>query len=177
MTVVVGVGPGIAGAIAFIDASDGSVRVFDLPIIKRKKNYKDARTKTRIDAPALLEICSPFNIHAAWIEQVYASPQMGVVSAFTFGENFGAAQAVLSLVAAQVHPVEPNVWKSRMRVPADKEKSVVRACQLFEDGRAAFTGPKGGLKDGRAEACLIAFYGCLSAQIIPTSKLRIADNA
>jgi len=52
------------------------------------------------------------NIEKVYIEKVHSSPQMGVKSAFTFGDNFGAWNEFIrgSLVANKVL-VPPQVWQ------------------------------------------------------------------
>lgn len=50
-------------------------------------------------------------------------------------------------------------WRKVFGLTGDKSASVKRAGELFPLLEAELTGPRGGLRDGRAEALLIAEYG------------------
>uniref|UniRef100_A0AB74UHB5 Uncharacterized protein n=1 Tax=Caulobacter phage BL57 TaxID=3348355 RepID=A0AB74UHB5_9VIRU len=55
--------------------------------------------------------------------------------------------------------IKPQDWKRVTQTPADKSRAFARALQLFPRASGIFLGPRGGKKDGRAEAALLAFYG------------------
>ena len=173
MTTIVGIDPGISGAVALLDTDGWFIHVYDMPIKTMQKAGKNSRMKNRVDALVLFETLAFRDIQAGYIEQVFSSPQMGVVSAFTFGENMGACEAILQVVADEVIPVLPAMWKKALGCTKDKKKTVDRACKLFQCEPDAFQGPQGGLKDGRAEAALIAFYGTLHQNIKPPKQIKV----
>lgn len=68
------------------------------------------------------------------IEKVRSSPQMGVVSAFTFGWQSGFASAIMCAARPEVprYEVVPQEWKAAFNlILADKTKSVDKAKSLI----------------------------------------------
>lgn len=146
---VIGIDPGVSGAVAFYNGTDMAVR--DLPAVKAAK-------ATSLDVTALARMLDGINETCAhvFIERVSAMPKQGVASSFNFGRSFGELHG---LVAAQFVPVTlvpPQTWKKVLGVPREKDGARLRASQLLP--RASDQWP---LKkhDGRAEAALIALYG------------------
>ena len=87
-------------------------------------------------------------------------PGEGVSSAFKFGVVFGGLRAITAAKGVPITLVNPSVWMKGMGVGrGSKEASVIRASELFPTYAAEFRGPRGGIKDGVAEAALIAKYG------------------
>lgn len=81
-------------------------------------------------------------------------------TAKTLGRCEGAITMALHILQVQHELRTPGSWKKTMRAPADKKLAVNRADELFPHDRALFIGKLGGKLDGRAEAALIALYGC-----------------
>lgn len=159
---VIGVDPGKTGAIAAISLDGAKVRVWDVPTMQLMKSTKKA---TIINLPLLnatLDEC--LSLHdpestVAYVEWVGASPQMGVSSAFSFGEGFGALRMGFTAHGVRVVLVAPHVWKKAMRLKVSeggKDASRAKACEMFVRDASLFSR---GLDDGRAEAALIARYG------------------
>ena len=88
--------PGVSGGFAF-NHNDG-LRVW--------KYKSDADTIERIKL-----LNTTFTIHNAILEKVHSSPQMGVRSAFTFGENFGLWRGLLETLSIPVRLVPPQEWQ------------------------------------------------------------------
>lgn len=149
-----GIDPGLTGAIAFWRPSDNDLHIFDMPTTTRTIG---GSKKERIDVAALGNLFDDWRsrILGAVIEDVSASPQMGVSSAFNFGESAGIAKMA---VAANIIPmalVKPAKWKGDLRLNSDKNRSREVATQITN--RADLFARK--KDDGRAEAYLLAFYG------------------
>lgn len=53
----------------------------------------------------------------ALVESVKSSPQMGVVSAFSFGENYGFLRGVLLGAKVPVELALPSQWQAPLRLP------------------------------------------------------------
>jgi crossover junction endodeoxyribonuclease RuvC len=158
---VIGIDPGIDGAIARFDAQ-GALVTYPFPTLKARSG--DKRT---IDLAGLVSLVDqlrtpllfgPARI-VVYLESVNASPQQGVVSAFTFGRGFGQVEALLAAARLPVNLVKPDIWKRALSVPAAKEGAVARASSLLPQYAHLWRGPRGGTLDGIAEASLIAFYG------------------
>lgn len=161
--VVIGIDPGFSGALAAV--------VFRGAEKPRVFMYRDMPLANQLDGRALVD---PIAV-AAWIrgvqayaasttpgaqvrcaiEKVSASPQMGVVSAFRFGQGYGAVSAVAATSGLLMHHVAPSVWKPAMGLSSDKGLSLALARQTFSAPADAFRLAK---HDGRAEASLLAAF-------------------
>lgn len=150
--VIGGIDPGLKGALAFLDTTAGIVRIYDMPTI-------DIKNKTVPNSRKIAQICIEHEPAFVYVEDVYTSPQMGVVSAGNFMYGKAAIEAALSITGIATIWVHPSMWKKKMKLPADKKKTVERASVLFESDTSLFTGPRGGMLDGRAEAACLSLYG------------------
>lgn len=163
MSRVVGVDPGIGGAIALIDTDAWTLSVIDMPQEVGKVGRKGV--SPTLTAQAMSDADADY----VFVEDVWSSPQAGVASSFSFGRSLGivlgaaAAKASLSLV-------KPTVWKSGLQVPRDKNQARARAMALFPAAAKLFSRAK---DDGRAEAALIAFYGLLTLRLTPPRPLTL----
>ena len=88
----------------------------------------------------------------AYIEQVHSSPQMGVTSAFTFGNGFGHLEMALTAAGIPFERIRPQVWQKALGclTKGDKNVSKRRAQELF---------PQMKVTHSTADALLIAEYG------------------
>ena len=87
----------------------------------------------------------------AVIEFVRATPQMGVVSAFTFGCNYSQVRSFLVAGAVPFVEVTPQKWQGTLgcRTKGDKNVSKAKAQELF---------PSVKITHGNADALLLAWY-------------------
>ena len=87
-----------------------------------------------------------------WLEHVHSSPQMGVVSAFTFGRGYGQLEGVLQGLLLPYERVTPGKWQRAMGCLSKGDKNVTkrRAQELF---------PQVKVTHAIADALLIAEYG------------------
>lgn len=149
-TCILGIDPGLSGALALYDLSSGSLEIEDVPTFKVGKRL--------IDKYALARIVDNWSsrIHTVWLEQVGVRPGEGIVGAFTFGRGYGLLEGVCAANLLPIVDVTPAAWKRALQVPADKDAARMRASALMP--REAHQWP---LKkhDGRAEAALIALHG------------------
>ena len=148
LMVILGIDPGLSGALAFITPSGFSV--FDIPTLKARARGREvnwSEIARHLDAAG--------HIDHAVIELVGAMPGQGVSSMFKFGYVCGGLRG---LVAAHFIPltlVSPRQWKKDMAVPAEKDGARARASELYPN--TPFFDRK---KDhNRAEAVLIALWG------------------
>jgi Holliday junction resolvasome RuvABC endonuclease subunit len=115
-----GIDPGVTGGMVCLEA-DGTVRAaVTMP-------------PTEHDVYAtLLELLEDEEAHAV-LERVWSSPQMGVVSAFTFGRGYGALRMALTAAAVPFDEVTPPTWQTAMgcRSKGDKNLTKRRAQALF----------------------------------------------
>lgn len=89
---------------------------------------------------------------AATMEYVRSSPQMGVVSAFSFGRGYGQLEGILAALSIGFDTVVPSVWQAalRCRSAGDKNVTKARAQELF---------PALTITHRIADALLIAEFG------------------
>ena len=150
---ILGIDPGLSGALALYDINTGKVETKPFPTLSA-----GTKSKRVIDEVALARIIDNVSEHIkfAVIEKVHAMPGQGVTSMFNFGVTYGIIKGIISANFIPVEYVTPQVWKKTLRVPAAKEGSRLRATELFPEYSVQWNLAKW---DGRAEAAMIAFYG------------------
>lgn len=142
MIVMIGIDPGVTGAVGCLCESAPEPLIWDMPA-----NPRD-----------LYERLSGFNSNVALqvvVEQAQAMPRQGVSSTFKTGYGYGVIIGVLAATGIPYRTVTPAVWKRAMGLQGkDKEASRALARSLWP------TAPLGRVKDhGRAEALLLAEFG------------------
>lgn len=174
---IIGIDPGFSGAIAVMEIcgvnTSSNTNIFDSNNNPGPHIPKTLTLLAIHDMPILPESAandrpkvSPQHVAAyvqpylsdrcdAFVERVSASPQMGVVSAFRFGEGYGAVHGVLETLAIPTKGVAPAVWKAGLGLSANKRASLKLIRELFPSKEHWFRLVK---DNGRAEACLIAYY-------------------
>ncbi len=141
---IIGVDPGLAGAIAFYFPAQNAVTVEDMPVAAGD-----------VDAATLAARIAQMQPDVAIVELVASRPGQGVASVFKFGCGFGMVRGVIAASGVPLHLVSAAKWKRALGLDADKEKSRALALRLWP-GRSDLFGRK---KDhGRAEAALLARY-------------------
>lgn len=152
MTKIIGIDPGMKGAIACID--NRGMAIEDMPVmgITKGKSKRD-----RFDPYAYQDILQSFGpISMAYIEQVSAQPGNGAAQAFTYGWGCGGVETGLAFMNIPFTYVTPMKWKKVLGCPKEKDEARMRASQLMPNFREFWPLKK---HDGRAEAALIAYYG------------------
>ena len=143
------------GALALWDGK--TLAVQDMPIYEKKVGKMTRRAVDLLGLLDLLGSWGSIGVDCVWVEDVVGhGMQMG---ASTMGYGVGLIHMACVAHKLRYEVVAPNRWKARMKAPADKKQSVIRAGQLFPDHAGLFRGPKGGMMDGRAEAAMLAMYG------------------
>lgn len=137
MDVFLGVDPGVSGGLAVVMGPEAVTL-----------KLKDATPR---DVWDWLREYAVVARHAV-IEKVGSTPQMGVVSAFTFGKSYGAIRAFLIALEVPLTEVSPLVWQKALgcRTKGDKNVSKARAQELW---------PKMKITHANADALLLAEYG------------------
>ena len=153
MSFVIGIDPGISGAIAIFEDEKLNC-VVDMPTLK----IASGKTmKSHISAIALVDILdgwSPNEAHVV-IEKVGAMPGQGVTSMFNFGRSAGIIEGVVAAMHFPSTYVTPASWTKAVGRAAGKDASRMRAMELFPAKADLFKRAK---DDGRADAALIAYW-------------------
>lgn len=168
---ILGIDPGLSGALAFLHPEEAVMHIIDMPIFE----FETTRARKKVDPYAISRAFDEMQPANVYLEEVNASPQMGTVSAFSFGEGKGILLGVAAARGTPLTQVKPAQWKKQMRVPADKRAAVARASQLFPAVSPLFKGPRGGVFDGRAEAALVALFGAMELGRSPTAPVQTLE--
>lgn len=115
-----GIDPGVGGGIACIDGT-GGVGTFKM------------KGTTEADVWEWFGSRGYYSEGFAVLEKVSSTPQMGVVSAFTFGRSYGFLRGLLIAMKIPFEEVSPQKWQKELncRTGGDKNISKARAQQLF----------------------------------------------
>jgi len=153
---IIGVDPGMSGAIAFL-AGDGSLTdVVDMPVfaVVKRVGGKDL-TKNHVNVHDLGSLLRRSGDATAIVELVGARPGDGSVQAFQFGFGVGAIHGACGAIGLRIETVTPQKWKKHFGLAAAKDASRQLATRRFPAHAGLFKRVK---DDGRAEAALIALY-------------------
>lgn len=155
MLTLVGIDPGVSGAVAVLTGN--RIDVHDIPTLTVKKG---AKVRTRVDKIATLSLfarLARFGADLVLIEDVNGAGGQSAPAAF----QFGYATCVLAM-ASLVHGFEtrevaPVAWKTKINVlhDTDGDKARAKAAALFPDQAHLFARKK---DHNRADAALIAYY-------------------
>lgn len=152
--IYIGIDPGKSGGLALLRDDSTIIRAIAMP---------DSETD-------ILHAISDWELFGdgvyAVLERVSASPQMGVVSAFTFGRGYGGLQMALAAAQIPYDQVSPQKWQPTMGVyykgiakqgARDKNVAKRRAQQLW---------PTFKITHAIADALLLAEY-CRRLEVRP----------
>lgn len=150
--VFIGIDPGAQGAIAYLDKTSNVIRVDDW--------NGDEITMAAGIRGFMVKHAAEY--HAA-IEYASSMPGQGVSSVFKYGTNYGIWRGILAANRIPFEIVHPTRWKNHMiknKQDGGKKKAaeIATALRLWPGMAPGIVGPRGGAKDGRAEALLIAEY-------------------
>lgn len=154
MMLIVGIDPGLYGAIAVLNGDD--LTIHDMPILAAGTGGKNI-----VDHAAMAMIVDGIHKLGApdlvAIEEVGARPKEAASRSFAFGKGVGILIGVFAAHFAPLRFITPAAWKRGMRIASgsDKDVSRQRASEIFPRHAASWRRVK---DDGRAEAALIAEY-------------------
>lgn len=137
MKTIIGIDPGKNGSIVVLHNQVVDIFSTDIDDIKACLD----------DNEGLLEV-------KVYIEQVHASQQMGVSSAFNFGVEYGRLIGAFEASTFAVIYVTPQKWQAALNCRTGSDKNVTKnlAKKLFPDIKVTHK---------NADALLIAYYGML----------------
>lgn len=153
----IGIDPGNTGALALMEDNGGLIEVVDMPIMAMGK-------KNQVNPVELANILSNWKAMArmdnlklfAYIEHVHSMPKQGVSSSFNFGMGYGVIQGVVAALKIPTKLIPSQTWK-KYHCLTGKEKDNARTLALQQYPDASLARKK---DIGRADAILIALYGC-----------------
>lgn len=136
---IIGIDPGKSGGMAALSQSGAVMVSCKLP-------------ETERDIETLLVKGVADDAEFAFIERVASSPQMGVKSAFSFGQSYGFLRGCLCAAGVAFDEVTPAKWQRAMGCLSKGDKNVTKA-----KAQQLFPGIK--ITHAIADALLIAEYG------------------
>lgn len=144
-----GLDPGLAGAIALVNASGAVVLVKDMPITARGRG----RVKHEVDAGGIARLLRPHigNVAFGIVESVSARPGQGVAGTFSLGHSLGSATGTLACLGIPHELLPPTKWKRLAELPADKALVLTAARRRWPEAPLALA-----KHHGRAEALFLA---------------------
>ena len=175
--IAVGIDPGKKGAIAVVERKAGKSKV--LLIDDNGDLYDDSGASNCSMNPVKLKNWWHENIIGnddipvndlcgIGVETpIFTGLGMSIKTTMSMFESYGVIRSTLSLITAKsvvFRGIKPQDWIYHWDIlyhPKErrsKEESIILATTLFPDQQTLFFGKKGGGKDGRAEAVLIATY-------------------
>lgn len=177
--IVIGIDPGIGGAVAFYETGGGLLEARDMPTTEVKRGK---RTTREVDAAALSDILiwvateNGCVIHVV-IERQGAMPKQGVASTFSLGNSFGVCRGVAAALWLPVSYVTPREWKKWAGlIGQPKDASRGRASELLPGYAHLWPLKK---HHGRADAALIALWGAGTqvGDLDPGTRESVEGNA
>ncbi|MDE2343422.1 MAG: hypothetical protein KGL63_08550 [Betaproteobacteria bacterium] len=153
--IFIGIDPGAAGAIAYLDASGGLVCVTDMPVVEVQVGKTERR---RVSATMLAQLLAEHSLRVQMVvlEKVGGITGQSASAAFTFGYGAGIVEGVVSALQMPVALVTPQAWKKSAGIATDKGAAREAAMRLWPSQAHLFARAK---DDGRAEAALLARHG------------------
>lgn len=143
---ILGIDPGLNGAIAWVSDDGHLIGVADMPTV-------EVAGKKKVSPQMLVAMLEDYDdVKMVAIEDVGAMPGQGVTSMFSFGYSAGILAGVCAGLRMPMSFYRPSVWKRAAGVPADKGAARQMA-QRFWPGCRDFDRVK---DDGRAESALLA---------------------
>lgn len=151
---VVGVDPGLDGALAFLAVGSDEARTHPMPTRPGPKGRD-------VDCVRFSELLAGRKPVLAVVELVHSMPQNGHVGAFKFGKGYGQVLAVLELLRLPVQHVTPQAWKKAVLAGLGSDKlAAARYCQDRFRAACLHAGPKSGKPhDGVCDALCLAEFG------------------
>jgi len=111
--IILGIDPGLSGALAFLDTATGIIAVEDMPTVTVMRNRKEKR---EVSPQLVAAMVVKRHVEAAFLEKVNAMAGQGVSSVFSFGRSAGIIEGVLAAFDIPFTLVTPQSWQKAMAV-------------------------------------------------------------
>ena len=108
--IILGIDPGLSGALAFLDTMTGTIAVEDMPTVTVMRNRKEKR---EVSAQLVAAIVIKRHAEAAFLEKVNAMAGQGVSSVFSFGRSAGIIEGVLAAFDIPTTLVTPELFQRK----------------------------------------------------------------
>ena len=152
--IIIGIDPGINGAISIIE-NKKIIEVYDTPTMidgkKNKRQINGAQVtnifKERLNGEKEVVVV---------VEHVNAMPGQGVTSMFNFGQSFGVIKGICSALNLPIYFVRPTKWKKYFNlIKTNKDASRTKVIEAYPEISSKLSRKK---DSNKADAILIARY-------------------
>ena len=152
--IIIGIDPGINGAISIIE-NKKILEVYDTPtMIDGKKNKRQINSaqvtniiKERLNTDKEVVVV---------VEHVNAMPGQGVTSMFNFGQSFGVIKGICAALNLPIYFIRPTKWKKHFNlIKTNKDASRTKVIEVYPEISSKLQRKK---DSNRADAILIALY-------------------
>ena len=152
--IIIGIDPGINGAISIIE-NKKIIEVYDTPTMidgkKNKRQINGAQVtnifKERLNGEKEVVVV---------VEHVNAMPGQGVTSMLNFGQSFGVIKGICAALNLPIYFVRPSKWKKHFNlIKTNKDASRTKVIEVYPEISSKLHRKK---DSNRADAILIALY-------------------
>ena len=152
--IIIGIDPGISGAIS-ITENKKILEIYDTPtMIDGKKNKKQINSAQVTNI--IKERLNKDKDVVVVVEQVNAMPGQGVTSMFNFGQSFGVIKGICAALSLPIYFVRPTKWKKHFNlIKTNKDASRTKVIEAYPEISSKLHRKK---DSNRADAILIALY-------------------
>ena len=158
--VIVGIDPGLSGAIGVLESSGKASTVLDMPIMVKGKGT--GAVKNCVNPRGLYDLLMRLgSIDYCVLETVNSMPGQGVAGVFSLGDTYGAIRSVIACLGIPLINVPPVTWKKHFKIQKDKEVARSLAIQTFPEIADRLSRKK---DIDRAESLLLALWGYQTRQ-------------
>lgn len=155
----VGIDPGFSGAISYINKTATMIEVHDLPVTGEGK-------KREFDLDGIIGILRRYSFlpdTVVGLEWPSTRPGEGAERSERFGRGKGYLHALCHALKLRYHLVVPALWKGRLSLPGKtdptaNQQGLALLRTFYSEAEGLVLGPRGGIKDGRLDALLIAHF-------------------
>ena len=127
---VIGIDPGLSGAIAILE-NNKVLGIFDMPVMAEGKKNKRQLNSSQL-ANIIKENTKNVEETVVIVEQVNAMPGQGVTSMFNFGQTFGAIKGVCATLELPIFFVRPSKWKKHFElINSSKDASRTKVIEMY----------------------------------------------
>jgi len=151
MTAIIGIDPGMEGAIAFIH--NNKVQIAIMPILN-DEIYAEGLAQI-LRGWLMFDPYSGGILATAYLEKLWGVPGWSNKALFKYAGSYWIPKTILQILKIPVVDVAPKTWKSK--VLGNQNASKQEAIDFCE---AKYPGLVGN-HDGKADALCIAYYGLL----------------
>ncbi len=159
--IVIGVDPGLDGAIATLNSSQVAVHV--MPTLKAPRGRGRVIDTQRIVEIFEMAVAIPLEQPHVFIEDQRPMPRQGVKSMFSLGKGIGVVEGVCAALRLPFEFVGARQWQKVMFAGIahrdTKAAAILKAKQLYPNVSLLATDRCRKAHDGLADALLIATYG------------------